>query len=155
MFMREWAVIHPCGREQVWANGEPTQSFELIWPIRGVLLWPKRLDLTPSLMGHYVRAAQGGERPWPEVALSNWGTPKGADGTPSNRATNSPLKGGSGGGTSPFPYICGYNHRHYSFTWWRRAESRYPREGLLLYLFGDTERLLDAFKKNCDKIYIA
>ena len=36
--MREWLVIHPCGTEQVWINGEPSskvmQSFELTWLIR-------------------------------------------------------------------------------------------------------------------------
>lgn len=41
IFKREWLVIHPCGREQVWVKGEPMQSFELIWPIRGTLFWAK------------------------------------------------------------------------------------------------------------------
>lgn len=76
--MREWLVIHPCGREQVWINGEPSskvmQSFELIWPIRLYSFGPKQLDFTPCLMGHDMWAAQGGERPWPEVALYTEGT---------------------------------------------------------------------------------
>ena len=75
IFMREWLVIHPCGREQVWVKGEPMQSFELIWPIRGTLFWAKTAGPYSLLDGTWHVGCPGRQETLARGGSLYWGKP--------------------------------------------------------------------------------
>lgn len=130
--MREWLVIHPCGTEQVWINGEPSskvmQSFELTWLIRlysfGQNSWtllPAWWDMTCGL----PREAWDLGQRWFSILREPF------KGLTAHLATGQQILPWSGHLEvmhHHFEYTCGYSHRNYSFTWLKRAEStnRYP-----------------------------
>ena len=100
--MREWLVIHPCGREQVWVKGKPMQSFELIWPIRGTLFWAKTAGPYSLLDGTWHVGCPGRRETLAGSGSLYWGKPlRGWQHTQQQGNTFS-LKWSSGGGASPF-----------------------------------------------------